>query len=139
MLRIAIVNDAVMAVKAIRRVILTVGDYQVAWVAYNGAQAVSNCTIDCPDLILMDLLMPAMDGVEATHRIMAQSTCAIVVVTARVNAQALKVFEAMGYGALDAVNLPILGTRGQADNGAKLLAKIAIIGKLLGKFPGSQE
>ncbi len=58
--------------------------------------------------------MPVMDGVEATQQIMTQSPCAIVVVTVRVNAQVSKVFEAMGYGALNAVNLPILGTRGQA-------------------------
>ncbi|MBD2041599.1 chemotaxis response regulator protein-glutamate methylesterase [Microcoleus sp. FACHB-672] len=138
-MRIAIVNDTLMAVEAIRRVLATVADYQIAWVAYNGLQAVRQCARDCPDLVLMDLLMPVMDGVEATHQIMSQSPCAIVVVTASVNAQASKVFEAMGYGALDAVNLPILGVRGQADNGAKLLAKIAIIGKLLGKSPRRQD
>ena len=139
MIRIAIVNDTLMAVEAIRRVLATVADYQVAWVAYNGAQAVRQCAIDCPDLILMDLLMPVMDGVKATHQIMTKSPCAIVMVTASVNAQVSKVFEAMGYGALDAVNLPILGTRRQADNGAKLLTKIAIISKLLDKSPRRQE
>lgn len=67
MIRVAIVNDTLMAVEAIRRVLATVANYQVAWVAYNGAQAVRQCAIDCPDLILMDLLMPVIDGVEANH------------------------------------------------------------------------
>ena len=56
----------------------------------------------------MDLIMPGMDGVEATRRIMARKPCAIVVVTANVTHQSAKVFEAMGAGALDAVNTPVL-------------------------------
>ena len=56
----------------------------------------------------MDLIMPRMDGVEATRRIMARNPCAIVVVTANVNHHSSKVFEAMGAGALDAVNTPVL-------------------------------
>ena len=52
--------------------------------------------------------MPRMDGVEATRRIMARTPCAIVVVTANVSDHSSKVFEAMGAGALDAVNTPVL-------------------------------
>ena len=47
--------------------------------------------------------MPEMDGVEAIRRIMAKSPCAIVVVTGSVNRHCSKVFEALGAGALDAV------------------------------------
>lgn len=115
-----------MAVEALRRVLVKVPDYTLAWVAYDGAEAVSKCAADTPDLILMDVLMPSMDGVEATRRIMSQSPCAIVMVTASVNRYAAKVFEAMGYGALDAVNTPAFG-----DDG--LLKKIAMIAQLIGK------
>jgi len=107
-MRIAIVNDMVMAVEAVRRVIAGGGQDQLAWVALNGSEAVERCSADTPDLILMDLIMPRMDGVEATRRIMANSPCAIVVVTANVGENSSKVFEAMGAGALDAVNTPVL-------------------------------
>ena len=40
----------------------------------------------------MDLIMPGMDGVEATRQIMARSPCAIVVVTANVDRQLLQSF-----------------------------------------------
>ena len=83
-MKIAIVNDMVIAVEALRRVLLTVPEYQVAWIATDGAEAVAKCAKDTPDLILMDLLMPVMDGVEATRQIMKQSPCAIVIVTANV-------------------------------------------------------
>jgi chemotaxis response regulator CheB len=80
----------------------------------------------------MDLIMPRVDGVEATRRIMARTPCAIVVVTANVNDHSAKVFEAMGVGALDAVNTPVLERPdGRGSDGA-LLAKIETIRKLIG-------
>ncbi len=132
-MKIAIVNDMVIAVEAIRRVLLTIPDYQIAWIAKNGAEAVAKCAQDTPDLILMDLIMPVMDGVEATRLIMEQSPCAIVIVTANVGQNTAKVFEAMGYGALDAVNTPILGSQGKPEAAMQLLGKIATIRKLIGK------
>lgn len=132
-MRIAIVNDLRIAVEALKRVLSTVPEYQIAWVAFDGAEAVEKCIADPPDLILMDLLMPRMDGVEATRQIMARSPCAILVVTATVTGNAGKVFEAMGHGALDAVNTPILGAQGDPEGGSRLLAKIATLRKLIGK------
>jgi len=132
-MRIAIVNDLLIAVEALRRVIMTVPSYEIAWVARDGTEAVAQSIADPPDVILMDLLMPGMDGVEATRRIMLHSPCAILLVTATVSGLGSKVFEAMGYGALDAVNTPVLGLRGETEQGAELLAKITMIGNLIGK------
>ena len=113
-MRIAIVNDMLMAREALRRVIAEVPDYSLAWTARDGAEAVMRCAKDTPELILMDLIMPIMDGVEATRRIMAQAPCAILVVTATVEGHTGKVFEALGAGALDAVQTPVLGVIGQS-------------------------
>ena len=138
-MRIAIVNDLLMAVEVLRRVLNTAPDYEIAWIAYNGAEAVEKCVHDLPDLILMDLIMPVMDGVQATCAIMQGTPCAILVVTASVRGNAAKVFEAMGCGALDAVATPVLGPEGKVEGGAELLKKIKTIGKLIGKPVSSEK
>ena len=131
-MRIAIVNDLMLAIEAMRRVLLSSAGHQVAWIARNGVEALALCTRDTPDLILMDLFMPEMDGVEATRRIMTHTPCAIVVVTANVSDHAGEVFEAMGAGALDAVNTPTLSNLSNRADAKALLAKIETIQRLIG-------
>ena len=135
-MKIAIVNDVPLAAEALRCAVTLQPEYQVLWTARNGAEAVEMCGRQTPDLVLMDLLMPEMDGVEATRRIMAASPCAILIVTASVDANTGRVFEAMGYGALDAVDTPALGLGDPRAGAAPLLKKIDTIRRLLGGRSG---
>jgi len=82
--RIGIVNDLRLAVRALRQLVESDPDNEVAWVAVDGVEAVKMAAEDTPDLILMDLIMPNLDGVEATGQIMGGSPCPILVVTATV-------------------------------------------------------
>ena len=61
-MRIAIVNDVMLAAEAVRRVILSAPGHEVAWIAHDGSEAVQLCAQDRPDLILMDLIMPSWTG-----------------------------------------------------------------------------
>jgi two-component system response regulator WspF len=130
-MNIGIVNDLPLAVEAMRRAIALRPEHRVLWVATDGAQAVDFCIAQPPDVVLMDLIMPKFDGVEATRRIMAQAPCAILVVTSSVGANAWRVYEAMGAGALDAVDTPTLADDRLGDASQPLLAKIDQIGRLL--------
>lgn len=130
-MRVAVVNDSKLAAESLRRVIASSTRHQVAWIAEDGVEAVQRCQRDRPDIILMDLIMPKMGGVEATREIMAKTPCAIVVVTASVTENAAKVFEAMGAGALDAINTPILGMDGHGAGHAALLHKIDVVCRLI--------
>src|SRR5207247_9261919 len=124
-----------------RRVLISVRGYELAWVARDGAEAVEKCRQDTPDLILMDLMMPVMDGAEATRRIMAQSPCGVLVVTATLDGHSAKVFEPLGAGALDVVQTPVLAGSSQPQGIAALKFKIDTIGRLVSldkgrKYPG---
>jgi two-component system response regulator WspF len=94
--RIAIVNDMRAACEALRRVVASLPDHAVAWTAVDGVEAIAMARRDRPDLILMDLIMPHVDGVQATRQIMAGSPCAILVVTATVSGNISLVYDAMG-------------------------------------------
>jgi two-component system response regulator WspF len=133
--KIGIVNDSLIALEAMRRVLALRPDLAVIWAARDGAQAVALCARETPDLVLMDLLMPGTDGVEATRQIMAATPCAILVVTASVGAHAARVFDAMGYGAIDAVDTPVLGRGDLRENSAAFLHKIDTLVKLVGTRP----
>lgn len=52
-------------------------------VAHDGAQALAIATTDMPDIILLDVMMPKMDGFEVCRRIRAFSTVPILLITAR--------------------------------------------------------
>jgi two-component system response regulator WspF len=130
--KIGIVNDSVMAAEVLRRIVSSDEDHQIIWMAGNGAEAIMHCNHSLPDLILMDIKMPVMNGVEATRRIMKSTPCPILVVTATVTGNSSEVFEAMGAGAIDAVATPVVGTETTEDTGSELLRKIDLIGKLSG-------
>jgi two-component system, chemotaxis family, response regulator WspF len=132
-MRIGIVNDTGLAREALRRVVQSSSEHEVVWSASDGAEAIALARVDRPDLILMDLMMPGIDGVEATRRIMGESPCAILIVTATISGHLSRVYQAMGYGALDALDTPTLGPRGQVTGASVLLHKIEVIGKLIGK------
>ena len=131
-MRIGIVNDLRAACEALRRVVDSLPDHAVAWTAADGVEAIAMAKRDRPDLILMDLLMPHMDGAQATRQIMAAAPCAILVVTATVSGNISLVYDAMGYGALDAVDTPMLGPGGEVTGAGALVEKIGTIAKLVG-------
>jgi chemotaxis response regulator CheB len=126
-----------MAVEALRRVLAMALRHELAWVAVDGEEAVAMAARLPVDLILMDLMMPRMGGVEATRRIMAQSPCAILVVTADIGDHAPHVFAAMGEGALDAVDTPLLGLADPAQGARPLLAKIEAIARQIEERPAA--
>ena len=131
-MRIGIVNDVRAACEALRRVVDSLPDHEIAWTAADGVEAVAMAKRDRPDLILMDLIMPHLDGVQATRQIMASVPCAILVVTATVSGNISLVYDAMGYGALDAVDTPMLGPAGEVSGAGALAEKIGVIAKIVG-------
>src|SRR5450830_836053 len=135
-MKIGIANDVPMAAEALRRVIAGTPQHQVLWIARTGLEAVRMCADNRPDLVLMDLNMPELDGVEATRRIMEESPCAILVVTGRPQDSVNQVFRALGAGALDVTATRMLAR--QAEGGGQLLGKLRTMEKLIRHSGGNQ-
>ncbi len=76
MIKIILVDDHELVRTGIRRILDDVKDFSVVSEASSGEDAVALCRRNAPDVVLMDVNMPGMGGIEATRKIlrMAEST-----------------------------------------------------------------
>ena len=71
MIRVLIVDDQALVRAGFEVLIESAEDLEVVGAATNGAEAVAMAATSSPDVVLMDIRMPVMDGLEATSRILA--------------------------------------------------------------------
>jgi len=96
---VLVVDDHLIVRKGIRALLATEQDIRVTGEATNGLEAIAQTEELQPDVILMDLVMPEMDGIEAIRHITEQDPQArIVVLTSFATDE--KVFPAIKAGAL---------------------------------------
>lgn len=69
MIRLVIADDHQVVRSGLEQLVDTFEDVELAGVASDGAEAVTLCEEHRPDVALIDLAMPVMDGIEATRRI----------------------------------------------------------------------
>ncbi|HEX2986956.1 MAG TPA: response regulator transcription factor [Chloroflexota bacterium] len=98
-IRVMIADDHSIVRKGIRALLATESDIEVVGEAADGVQAVAQAERLQPDVILMDMVMPQMDGVEAIRRIIARRPGAHILVLTSFAADE-KVFPAIKAGAL---------------------------------------
>lgn len=72
--------------------------------AKNGIEAIENYNISKPDLVLMDILMPEMDGIVATRKILEENPDAIIVA---VTAYSSRAHEILNAGAKEVLKKPV--------------------------------
>ena len=77
-LRILIVDDHAPVRKALRGLLQARPEFQVAGEATNGLEAIAQARVIKPDVILMDISMPEMDGIEATQRLHAEAPSILI-------------------------------------------------------------
>ncbi len=98
-LRILLTDDQSLFREALRTLLSLQPDFEIVAEAENGERALAFARAHKPDVILMDLRMPVMGGVEATRRIMAAVPGSRVVVLTTFDEDE-EIFEALRAGAL---------------------------------------
>ena len=98
-IRVLITDDHAIVRKGIRALLATERDIEVIGEACDGTEAVAQALALSPDVILMDLVMPKLDGIEATRQITTKRPGARVLILTSFVADD-KVFPAIKAGAL---------------------------------------
>jgi len=145
-IRILIVDDHPVVRTGLRGMFETDPGFVVAGEAANGDQAIAQTAAERPDVVLMDLQMPVLDGVEATRRI-RQSPGAppvLVLTTYDSDSQILRAIEAgaSGYILKDApLETLFAAVRSVVGGGSPLDPTVAarLLGRLGGNVGGGQE
>lgn len=105
MIRLLIVDDSALMRKVLVGLFEKTGDF-LTRTARNGAEALTELTEFKPDVITLDINMPAMDGLTCLSHIMVQRPCPVVMVSSLTTKGALATFEALALGAVDFVGKP---------------------------------
>ncbi len=98
--------------------ILTKNGYEIAGEAENGAIAVDKYSETKPDLVMMDITMPEMDGIGALKAIRAKDSSANIIMCSAMGQQAM-VIESIQAGAKDFIVKPF-----QADRVLEAVRKV---------------
>lgn len=109
MAKILICDDAMFMRQTLRRIVQEAGHSVIAEAA-DGAECIEMYQMFHPDIILMDITMPDMDGIEATQKIMAVDKNAKIVMVSAMGQQQM-VFAAIAAGAKDFIVKPFEAQR----------------------------
>ncbi len=103
-MKILIIDDSALVRSILKKLFERVPELVVAGEAANGQRAVELNRELAPDLILMDVNMPVMDGLEATRRIMGDRPVPIMIFSNRLDAETG--YEAINAGAMEVMAKP---------------------------------
>lgn len=132
MIKVLLVDDSPLVRAVLRDILHATPDIVVAGEAGNGEEAVALTQRLKPDLIIMDIMMPVMDGLSALEIIMAQFPTPILVLSATMDDREVNyAFTAIKKGALDVMEKPwISGLEEEGEFGARLVEKVRILARI---------
>lgn len=129
MLRIAIVNKFDYITQALKRVLLQHFKCNIIWTANTHEETLEKCLSAPPTLLILDISIS--HGAKAIQEIMKFSKCPILLTTDDMNLNNSEIFEAMGCGAIDAINLKDINFNDEFSLLQHFIKKINIIFQFL--------
>ncbi len=141
MIRVMVVDDSRLVRTILREVLESDPELRVVEEAENGAEAVQKCIATGPDVVLMDVQMPIMDGLAAVERIMEERPTPVIILSATVSDGEVKsAFRAVRAGAFEALPKPegVTTPEAYARIAEGLVSRVKLYAKV-GRQRGWQE
>ncbi len=104
--KILLVDDSTTVARQLQKIIENLGEYEIVGHAKNGAEGVKLYKTVKPDIVIMDIVMPLMDGLQATRMILQFDERAKVVMISSLGGVGDKVVEALKIGARNVIPKP---------------------------------
>ncbi|WP_416545124.1 response regulator [Limnohabitans sp. DCL3] len=104
--RILIVDDSFVMRALLRGIVTSDPDLEVAGEATNGLEALQQVKEIAPDLVLLDIEMPHMDGIECIKRLRLMSKVPVIIVSSVAQAGSPQAIEARKFGAAEVIAKP---------------------------------
>jgi two-component system chemotaxis response regulator CheB len=123
-IRVLVVEDSNVVRMALVHILNSDPELEVISTARNGLEALEILVRQTPDVVLMDIEMPQMDGLEATRRIMATKPIPIVICSGGVSPrQTMTTFSSLEAGAVACVEKPLGPNHKDFPNSARELLR----------------
>lgn len=140
-IRVVIVDDSPICRELMRDIVEADGDMEVVALAADGRLGLEAIGAAKPDLVLLDLRMPGMDGLSLVEHVMVETPTPILVITAdAAGVRREGVFEAVRRGALDVAAKPHAEDAEAASalrRRARELARIPVVRHMTRRAPSS--
>jgi two-component system chemotaxis response regulator CheB len=122
-----LVDDSAVSRMAFRKLIQQDSRLRVVGEANDGEEALRKIPEIKPDVVLMDIVMPGMDGMETTRELMHHAPCPILIISDQVGGNVDPSFEALRAGALEVIGKPTAGELSDPSFAETLLRKIRLL------------
>ena len=132
MIKVLLADDSPLVRAILKDIFATTDDVQIVGEAANGLEAVELSKKLRPDLIIMDLLMPVLDGLAAIESIMSSSPTPILVLSGTLDDREVnRAFAAIKKGALDVMSKPDGdGLANPSVFGASIIEKVRLLARI---------
>ncbi len=128
--RVLVVDDSATIRDRLCDVLQSAPGFEVVGSADNGEMAVELCRQLQPDVVTMDMMMPGLDGLAATERIMASCPTPILVVSASFNrAEVFHTYDALAAGAVDVLDKPT-GDEAPGEWERRFLSAVRVVSRI---------
>lgn len=111
MISVMLIDDSAVVRRTLSEVLAKEPDIQVVETAsdpYDAAEKLKNIV---PDVIILDIGMPRMDGLTFLRKLMSQHPIPVIICSSKAEEGSQNVFQAMRFGAVDIIQKPKVGTR----------------------------
>ncbi|WP_321493555.1 chemotaxis response regulator protein-glutamate methylesterase [uncultured Desulfobacter sp.] len=110
-IRVLVVDDSALVRNALSEVLTSDPEIEIMAMAQDPIVAVSKIRDEVPDVIILDVEMPRMDGITFLKRIMAQHPIPVIICSTLASQGSQAALAAMESGAVEVIEKPSLGTK----------------------------